>query len=114
MTVADRIRITREEKGLTQEQLAIKMGYTGKSSVSKIEISGNDITLKKVSRVAKALGVTPSYLMGWDESEEYSALRTATPEDIDEALRVYEMYQKATPDVQSAVELLLKSAQPKS
>lgn len=113
MTVADRIRITREEKGLTQEQLALRMGYTGKSSVSKIEISGNDITLKKVSRVAEALGVTPSYLMGWEVDEE-EAENEAHRELVKRALDAYEKYKNATPEVQAAIDLLLKSSQPKS
>lgn len=113
MTVADRIRITREEKGLTQEQLALRMGYTGKSSVSKIEISGNDITLKKVSRVAEALGVTPSYLMGWEGDEE-EVLKEENRELVRRALEAYEKYQNANPEVQAAIDLLLKSSQPKS
>lgn len=65
MTVADRIKLLRERLGLTQEQLAERLGYTGKSSISKIETSGNDITLKKISRLAPVLHTTEAYLMGW-------------------------------------------------
>lgn len=65
MTVADRIKQLRERLGLTQEQLAERLGYNGKSSISKIETSGNDITLKKISRLAPVLHTTEAYLMGW-------------------------------------------------
>lgn len=67
MTVADRIRLLRERKGLRQEQLASMMGYTNKSSISKIESSGDKISLKTISRIADALDTTSSYLLGWNE-----------------------------------------------
>lgn len=66
MTVADRIKYRREELGFTQSELAQKAGYSDKTSVSKIENSGDNISMKKVRRIAKALSVSPSYLMGWD------------------------------------------------
>lgn len=71
MTIADRIRITREKLNLSQEALAKRCGYADKTSISKIENSGDDITLKKIKRIADALGVSHSYLMGWiDEDGE--------------------------------------------
>lgn len=65
LTVAERIKIRREELGMTQSDLAEALGLSDKSSISKIEKSGNDITLKNIERIAAALDVTPSYLMGW-------------------------------------------------
>lgn len=70
MTIADRIRITREKLNLSQEALAKRCGYADKTSISKIENSGDDITLKKIKRIADALGISHSYLMGWDEDGE--------------------------------------------
>ena len=69
LTVADRIKQIREDLDMTQTDLAIALGLSDKSSVSKIEKSGNDITLKNVERIAKVLNVTPSYLMGWEEAD---------------------------------------------
>lgn len=37
MTIGDRIRKRREELGLTQEELAKKLGYASRSSVNKVE-----------------------------------------------------------------------------
>lgn len=76
MTTADRIKLLRESLGLTQEQLASRMGYTGKSSISKIESSGDNVTLKKISKLAPILHTSEAYLMGWtdnpDPSYQYS------------------------------------------
>ena len=66
MTVADRIKDLRIKQGLSQDDLAKKMGLKNRSSVTQVEKSGNDITLHKVEKFAKALGVSPAYLMGWD------------------------------------------------
>lgn len=69
MTIADRIKTIREYKGLTQEDLADLADYKDKSSISKIENSGDDISLKKVNRIAKALKVPPLRLLGDDETD---------------------------------------------
>ena len=65
MTIGERIREERERQGLSQDELAKKMGYSNRSSVSTME-SASDLTLKKVKKVASALGVSPEHLMGWD------------------------------------------------
>lgn len=70
MTVADRIKYLREQLGMTQEELAKKMGYTGKSSISKIETSGNNVTIKKIARLAPILNTSNAYLMGWTDNPD--------------------------------------------
>jgi|LAHS01.1.fsa_nt_gb transcriptional regulator with XRE-family HTH domain len=67
MTIGERIRKKREELGLTQEELATKMGYKHRSSVTKME-EAEELSLKKVRLVAEALGCSPSYLLDWDSS----------------------------------------------
>lgn len=67
MTVADRIRLKRESLGWSQKDLAEKLGLKDKSSVTKIETSGNKITLKNIEKIADALGCSVQYLMGWDQ-----------------------------------------------
>ncbi len=61
-----RIKTRREELGLSQEDLAKRLGYKSRSSINKIELGKNDITQHKVVAFAKALNTTTSYLMGWD------------------------------------------------
>lgn len=67
--VGDNIMKLRKEMGLTQEELALKLGYKSKSTINKIELGINDISQSKIVRFAKALNTTPAHLMGWDEEE---------------------------------------------
>jgi len=67
LTIGSKIRTLREEKGLSQEELAQKMGYKSKTSIHKIEQDVTDLPLSKVNEFAKILGISPAYLMGWDE-----------------------------------------------
>ncbi len=71
-TVGDRILVMRKQVGLTQEELAKKMGYKSKSTINKIELGINDIPQSKILQFAEVLGTTPAHLMGWDEEEKTS------------------------------------------
>ncbi len=66
MNIGDRVRLLREQKGMTQEELATKLGYKSKSSVTHIE-KGRDIPRSMVVTLAKILDTTPAFLMGWEE-----------------------------------------------
>lgn len=70
--VGKRIRAAREAAGLTQEELARRVGYTSKSTINKIELGINDLRQPKVKAFAAALGVTPAYLMGWEDEPRQS------------------------------------------
>lgn len=63
-----RIRSRRKELGMSQEELAEKVGYKTKSSINKIELGQNDIAQSKIYEFAKALRTTPAYLMGWEDA----------------------------------------------
>lgn len=65
MTTADRIRNRRLELGLTQQEVAQRLGLTSKAAVCKVEKQGDDVTLKYIEKFAKALDCSPLYLMGW-------------------------------------------------
>ena len=66
-TVGENISRIRKRLGWTQEELALKMGYTSKSTINKIELGINDIPQSKIAKFAEVLGTTPSHLMGWDD-----------------------------------------------
>ena len=66
MTVGERIRAARENQDLSQEDLAKKLGLKDKSSVCKIEKSGDNISTKSIKKYASVLSIKPSELMGWD------------------------------------------------
>lgn len=68
--VGKRIKSRREELGMTQEELAHKLGYKSKSSLSKIEKGKTDIGQSDLPRFAEVLQTTVADLMGWESSEE--------------------------------------------
>lgn len=68
-TVGQRIRELRQDAHMTQDELAMKTGYKSRSSINKIETARN-IPTPKVEIFAKALGVTPAHLMGWESDEQ--------------------------------------------
>lgn len=114
MNVGERIKQRRLELGLSQDELAKKVGYKSRSSINKIELS-RDLPLRKVELMAKALDTTPGYLMGWSdetltllEAKDYQGDREEA-HLIEYAKRLYELYQKASPEIQKAVDLLLKA-----
>ena len=61
-----RILQRRLELGLSQEELAQRMGYRSKSSITKLEKGVNDIPQAKLEELAAALETTPAYLLGLD------------------------------------------------
>lgn len=67
-TVGDNILYMRKRLGMTQEELATRMGYKSKSTINKIELGINDIPQSKIVKFAEVLGTTPAYLMGWEET----------------------------------------------
>ena len=71
MTVADRVKLRREELGMSQEELAHKMGLKSRSSITRIEKSGDEISLKDVERLSEALDCSPLYLMDWSDDVHY-------------------------------------------
>ena len=64
--LSTRVRLRREELSLSQEQLAQRMGYRSKSSITKLEKGVNDIPQAKLEELAAALETTPAYLLGLD------------------------------------------------
>lgn len=65
--IGKRIRSRREQLGMTQEELASRLGYKSKTTIAKIENGTNDIVQSKVTEFAKILDTTPAYLMGWTQ-----------------------------------------------
>ena len=62
--LSSRIRQRREQLGLSQEELAARMGYRSKSSITKLEKGINDLPRAKLEELAAALDTTPAWLMG--------------------------------------------------
>ena len=69
MEIGDRIRKRREELGMSQEELAKKIGYKSRSSINKIENDGRGLPQSKILLIAKSLETTPDFLLGWNDDE---------------------------------------------
>lgn len=69
MGIGIRIKQRREQLGLSQDELAKKLGYNSRSTINKIEKEINDITQSKIVAFADALETTPAFLMGWEDEE---------------------------------------------
>lgn len=72
ITIGDRIKKKRLEKGITLEELGKKAGVS-KVTIHRYESNIiTNIPSDRIEAMAKALEVSPSYLMGWDEDLEES------------------------------------------
>lgn len=70
MTIYERIRMLRKDRGMSQDELAKRCGYADRSMITKIEAGKVDLTIGKVEQIAYILGVDPAYLAGYSEWQE--------------------------------------------
>lgn len=77
MKIHENIKALREKHGLTLEELGKRIGTT-KQTIKRYE-SGeiNNIPYDKIIDLAKCFGVSPSYLMGWENPKEMASEDTA-------------------------------------
>lgn len=68
MKFPNRIRERRKQLDMTQEELAAKMGFKTKGSISKIESGERNLPTSKIKQLAVILDTTPAYLMGWEDN----------------------------------------------
>lgn len=67
MTIGDRIKQRRTELNMSQEELAQKIGYKDRSTISYIESGGKNFPISRIQQIADALWTTPEWLMGWEK-----------------------------------------------
>lgn len=104
--MAQRIRDLRQARGLTLEQVATVVGV-GKSTVRKWE-TGMIANMRrdKIADLAKALGTTPAYLMGWDEKKA-----TPTNPELSEGEKaLLDLFRKVPADKQTLVLQMIRAA----
>lgn len=65
MTFGERVRQSREKLGLTQQELADRLGYKSRASINKIELDKRNMKQSQIAELARVLETTPGYLMGW-------------------------------------------------
>ena len=68
MTIGEKIIKRRIELGMSQDELAKKVGYKDRSSIARIESGERDIRQSSVMKFAEALNTTPAWLMDISDS----------------------------------------------
>ena len=69
MKLGEKVKKRRLELGLSQDELAQRMGYSSRTSINKIE-NGRPCSQKIIKRLAEALRLDEAYLMGIEVTME--------------------------------------------
>ncbi len=64
------IKEYRLQRGWSQDELARRVGYTDRSSITKIENGQVNLTQSKIAKFAEVFDVSPSVLMGWEDEPQ--------------------------------------------
>lgn len=70
MTIYERIKELRKKRGMTQQELAEKVGYKTGSAVNKVELGLRDLNYSKICAFAVALETTASYLCDGEKEKK--------------------------------------------
>lgn len=68
--IGAKIKARREDLKMSQRALAEKMGYSNHSTVARIENGLVDIPQSRIVQFSEVLGVSTSYLMGWEKVQK--------------------------------------------
>jgi repressor LexA len=98
MKYYERIKLRREELRMSQDTLAERTGYSGKSAISRIEKGEVDVPQTKINEFCNALHVSPNWLLLGVEADGLS------PHEK----RLIDAYRNAPPLFKKAVDDLLQ------
>lgn len=89
MTIGDRIAARMADLGISQSELARKIGVS-QQAIGKL-VKGQAQTSRHLHVIARELGTTPQYLVGETDDPTEGALPLPTPELLSEQLGVVEI-----------------------
>ena len=111
MGIGNRIKETRKAKGISAETIAEKLDVAP-STIYRYE-SGDimKVASTMIERIADALGVTPGYLMGWeDESDDDELWQIREDFRRNPELRtLHSLARKATPKQLRQMEAIIRA-----
>lgn len=106
--VGSKIKELRRRLGLSADDLAEKIGKN-RATIFRYENGEiENMPIDVISAIAAALRTTPAELMGWNQEPP---LDDDSYSEVQKAMELYSQYKQAIPQVQNAVDALLKSSQ---
>lgn len=104
-TMYDRIRDLRIKEGLSQEELAKRIGYSSRSMISRIEKGDVDLSQSKIKLLSTILHTSTEYIM--DGANESTS--EVVPEESADTEILFRLARKAKPEAIRAAVAVLKS-----
>lgn len=95
--IGQRIKQVREALGMTQAELARRMGYSARSTINRIESGSQAFPMKKLDKFAQVLDVTPAYLAGFTEAD--------IPEGLNKEYYIDFILDSDNPELKALVEM---------
>lgn len=111
MHIGARIKAKRVELSLTQRELAARLGYTDHTTLTRIEAGKVDLPQSRIGQFAQVLGVTPGYLMGWEDEPPAAELGEIAASVLQRPgiLKMVQDYLTLSEDDQATVRSLVAS-----
>lgn len=94
--IGQRIKQAREALGMTQAELARRMGYSARSTINRIENGSQAFPMKKLDKFAQVLDVTPASLAGFTEAD--------IPDGLNKEYYIDYVHDSKNPDFLAAIE----------
>lgn len=94
--IGQRIKQAREALGMTQAELARRMGYSARSTINRIENGSQAFPMKKLDKFAQVLDVTPASLAGFTEAD--------IPDGLNKEYYIDYIHDSKNPDFLAAIE----------
>ena len=94
--IGQKIKQAREALGMTQAELARRMGYSARSTINRIENGSQAFPMKKLDKFAQVLDVTPAYLAGFTEAD--------IPDGLNKEYYIDYIHDSNNPDFLAAIE----------
>lgn len=102
------IKRRRTELGMTQDELAEKLGYAGRTSIAKIEAGTVGVPAKKMVDFANVLNLTYSELIGWTYDENGVPSYARKERTAEELTELIETGNYSTEELAGFLEVIAK------
>lgn len=105
MSIGEKIKIARDNAGLTQEELGKKCGTT-KQTIFKYETGVvTNIPIDRLEAIADAVNVSAAWLLGWEEEQP-----TGVGELSDAEMEIIRLFRQLPPEAQDTFPALLEAS----